>query len=749
MTHLLGRQDCVESLRRDLIDLQGAVLDVFSRTGPVRFPSWKFPDKLSCNLDLVSLLEQYDFVDGEEEFNQHSHIVLLELVIDRLLLLLQSFNAHAQLKLGQKRENIQQKGPCVSIGLVVRHYWNNLIQVGNQRASMKQDIQEVIKTPKCEENTTFSSASSLLNTKSDLCPQSPSTVSQHCTSRTAASTPLCPPQKILNGSLSCPTHRTASSIPSCLPLISTDTCNVSCQTVVSSLVPCDACAQVQSTLRETGDALVELCRSEGLPSSLQRLLVAVDDTLEQGHLTAGDVSQWSIEQRRDMGRVGKHLLEVRSTVQPLRNSLQAAEREREEFRAQLGRAQEELKRERATHQASKKQLEQRLQEAQVSREDTERRLQEEHEELRRGTVSLEDSNSKLKAGISLQKERLHQLECERDELHQEVKTMQVEEEARSKLEEKTQVLEAQLSTTQLLLDKEKSKYQNACRQQESLQAKQRSLLERVDALDQECEELQGQLGKSEDRQTDLQERLTHISEEKDQLETQLTQEQALCSELQQEKQRLESHVGELKDSVNQLRGEVQELAQRERLLVAFPELNPLPQGSPQSTGDVFGDMEQQFQANYVRIRVLEQENSTLHSSLVKLKDRAQLGASMVESKITCPSSCGFTQSLPDTPRESQLKPTSYVQHSPIQTSSAGLLKHGVRKKGADEGAIPMEMRPRDHLSTATSSLSATSTTSLVHQQTLRLSSDTSAARTYTRIRQASRTRSVCMHQRKK
>lgn len=83
MTHLLGRQDCVDSLRRDLIDLQGAVLDVFSRTGPVKCPSWKFPDKLSCNLDLVLLLEKYDFVEGEEEFNQHTHIVLLELVIDR------------------------------------------------------------------------------------------------------------------------------------------------------------------------------------------------------------------------------------------------------------------------------------------------------------------------------------------------------------------------------------------------------------------------------------------------------------------------------------------------------------------------------------------------------------------------------------------------------------------------------------------------------------------------------------------
>uniref|UniRef100_A0A3Q3GI78 Coiled-coil domain containing 157 n=2 Tax=Labrus bergylta TaxID=56723 RepID=A0A3Q3GI78_9LABR len=83
MSQFLGRRDCVESLRRDLVDLQGATVDVFSRTGPVRFSSWKFPDKLSCNLDMVALLEQYDFTAGDEAFSQHSHIVLLELVIDR------------------------------------------------------------------------------------------------------------------------------------------------------------------------------------------------------------------------------------------------------------------------------------------------------------------------------------------------------------------------------------------------------------------------------------------------------------------------------------------------------------------------------------------------------------------------------------------------------------------------------------------------------------------------------------------
>lgn len=83
MSSFLGRRDCIESLRKDLIDLQGAVLDVFSRTGPVRRPSWKFPDKLSCNLDLVPLLQQYDHSEGDDDFNRHSHLVLLELLVDR------------------------------------------------------------------------------------------------------------------------------------------------------------------------------------------------------------------------------------------------------------------------------------------------------------------------------------------------------------------------------------------------------------------------------------------------------------------------------------------------------------------------------------------------------------------------------------------------------------------------------------------------------------------------------------------
>uniref|UniRef100_A0A668A565 Coiled-coil domain containing 157 n=1 Tax=Myripristis murdjan TaxID=586833 RepID=A0A668A565_9TELE len=184
---------------------------------------------------------------------------------------------------------------------------------------------------------------------------------------------------------------------------------------------------------------------------------------------------------------------------------------------------------------------------------------------------------------------------------------------------------------------------------QSMLAKQKSLLETVDALDQECEELQKQLGEREERHTDLQDQLRLMSEEKEQLLAQFAQQEALCSELQQEKQTLETYVGELKNTVAELREEAHDLRQRERLLVAFPELSPLAQVQPQSTGNVVLDMEQQLQANCVRIRVLEQENSTLHGSLERLRERAQHNATTVRQETSPERTQSL--SLPSTPAE--------------------------------------------------------------------------------------------------
>ncbi|TNN86493.1 Coiled-coil domain-containing protein 157 [Liparis tanakae] len=156
-----------------------------------------------------------------------------------------------------------------------------------------------------------------------------------------------------------------------------------------------------------------------------------------------------------------------------------------------------------------------------------------------------------------------------------------------------------------------------------MQAKQKSLLERVDALDEECEELQSQLVEREERQSDLHNQLREMAEEKEQMEAPFAQQRELCLELEKEKQTLEAYVCELKNSVAELKEDVRASRERERLLVAFPELSPLTQAQPKSTGNVLLDMEQQLQANAIRIQILEQENTTLYSSIVKLRQRAQ------------------------------------------------------------------------------------------------------------------------------
>lgn len=64
-----------------------------------------------------------------------------------------------------------------------------------------------------------------------------------------------------------------------------------------------------------------------------------------------------------------------------------------------------------------------------------------------------------------------------------------------------------------------------------MQAKQRSLLKRVDALDEEREELQVQLVEGEEKQIDLHNQLHRMSEEKEQVQAQLVEQQVYLTSL--------------------------------------------------------------------------------------------------------------------------------------------------------------------------------------------------------------------------
>ncbi|XP_072564107.1 coiled-coil domain-containing protein 157 isoform X2 [Paramormyrops kingsleyae] len=434
MTHLLGRQDCVDSLRRDLTDIQGAVLDVLSCTGPVRFSSWKFPDKMSCNLDLASLLEQYDFVEGEEEFNQHSHVVLLELMIDRLMLLLQSLNAHAEVILGVRRRGSQSRAtpPSVSIGLVVRRYWQNLLHLSCLHLKEEQ-------TNKCEKESPVEGVGEQLKREREL----KSTFVQRQESSVCQRGYTCCPESA-----------------------SRDMCSVGCQTVASSPLPCHACAHVQHSLRVTSDTLSSICQRLGLPSCLSSFLEEVPSSLEHGQLSAPDMAQWAAQQSRDLGRLEKYLAQLQDTIQPLKESLATLEGERGKLRVQLEQTERSLAQQSEEHQASLENIEVRLQKVQAKGDEAKSRLQGELEEMRLENLSLKERNSKLKAELctcSLQLDKVHSTEHERDRLQWEVQATQ---EKLEELKEQTHALQNQLTGQQVLLDKESAKYESACRQQE-------------------------------------------------------------------------------------------------------------------------------------------------------------------------------------------------------------------------------------------------------------------------------------------
>lgn len=83
MTELLGNQFCVDSLRTDVQDIHSVMNNVTSRLGQINYTSWKFPDKLALDVNIPELLEMCEY-DGEyEEENKISHLLLLEMVVDR------------------------------------------------------------------------------------------------------------------------------------------------------------------------------------------------------------------------------------------------------------------------------------------------------------------------------------------------------------------------------------------------------------------------------------------------------------------------------------------------------------------------------------------------------------------------------------------------------------------------------------------------------------------------------------------
>ncbi|NWS57946.1 CC157 protein, partial [Chunga burmeisteri] len=588
MAHLLGHRGCIEGLQADLRDLEAAIADVSSRAGAVRFPSWKFPDKVSCDLDLPALLERYSYTESSPEFSQHSHVVLLELVIDRLLLLLQSFTGYTENLLSEHAiPPAQSVGPCMSAGLTVRRYWCSMLKLG----AFYQQLLAEKKACRRESPTLQSTPQAGKPEEKCLKHSLPDVLELRTSTGVAQSTSLCPSSSVR--------ARDSNASGSCLPRaphsVAKSSHSIPTQTTGLSLGPCDTCAGAQASLHEVSKAITSICQSQNIPSALSRFQEMVEEATGRNTLSATDMSCWASEQSKDLSRISKHLQMLLQQVNPLKSELEESEKQKDELQKQVEDFSQLLQVEKETHAQQRKEAEQNLEVKNKEYLEAVARLEQDKDDLRRGTVLLGQ-----KCCVSP--------EVTKTTLLEEMRTTMVARSQVLELEEKVQLLTGQqeslrqeLSTTTTQLEKEKATVESMLRHQESLQAKQRALLQQLGSLDQEREELQASLGEAEEEKARLAEQLEESQEQSGQ---QLQAQQANVSKLEEQ---------------------AQELKERERLLVFFPELHIPAEMQFESTGSLTEDMEKQLQANSIRVSVLEQENTRLRSALAKVKAAAEQG----------------------------------------------------------------------------------------------------------------------------
>ncbi|GAB1295746.1 Coiled-coil domain-containing protein 157 [Apodemus speciosus] len=699
MAHLLGSQACMDSLRKDLTDLQGTIVDVFSRAGPVRFPSWKFPDRVACDLDMVALLEHYDHVPGDPEFTQLSHAVLLELVIDRLLLLLQSCASYVEhLSLEQMLPPARAAGPCMSVGLTVRRFWSSLLRLGllyQQAGPQKRATQGEISISKPTAKGEPARSPECMTAKF-IKPPSP-----------VPGLPV-----ICQGLQSIPVRVSLRSPGG----TSEKTKSVHSQTVETALVPCDACTSVQGSLWEVGKVVISLCQSQNLPSSLGQFQKLVQDSLGLKPLPAATVGHWAAEQSKDLTRLNKHVGALTQLVGPLRAQLEEAEGQKDGLRKQVSKLEQSLRQEQGERQRQTEEAERTLAKCEHDRQ-----------QLLTGSLSavskalgqkeemcdLKTKVAILEGDLKQKQKSMQAVEAKAQQLEEEGERRAAAERQVQQLEEQVQLLAGRLdgASQQIRwasteLDKEKARVDSMVCHQESLQAKQRTLLQQLDCLDQEREELRGSLDEAEAQRSELEEQLQSLQSDREQGQCQLQAQQELLQSLQQEKQDLEQVTTDLQLTISELQRQLEELKERERLLVAFPDLHQPEEAQVQSSSDVTHDMERQVQANDLRIQVLQEENKRLQSMLTKIREVAQQGGlKMVpQGQLWSPPYKGIQGATPPAQAQGAFSgPTGKRQSPGSRTSSTGRTHPGGPRTSPSRppGSLPSKFSLGDGTHSAT------------------------------------------------
>ncbi len=208
--------------------------------------SWKSPDKQAIDLNIEDLINVYKYDKNNDISNQIAHYSLLELIIDRLLLLIyfSSIIAESSLNSSQNDNKIIR----LNAGLTVKKYWNKFSQLN---LTIRQLNNQVNKTAYYCIFSIFlielnykSKSSNLRKTSND--DMKSSRILQNPISNVKPNTKGSQVQNNVSNEVSCK----------------------GCQTNETAFVPCASCAKIQKNLQKNADQLINICHFQNIISNV-------------------------------------------------------------------------------------------------------------------------------------------------------------------------------------------------------------------------------------------------------------------------------------------------------------------------------------------------------------------------------------------------------------------------------------------------------------------------------------------------
>lgn len=599
MAYLLGAAAVMESLQRDVRDIQTCVADIISRVGPVQSTSWKFPDKIASDLDIEDLLDLYSYSEDVEE-RQVAHIALYELVIDRLVLLLHAMASYTEMILKTSKTNEVIHVTGTSVGVVVKKYWSCLSQ-----------IQQLIKNVVQEKNTMSRKVSEM---ESEVQRLDSELKQAYTASRTVGFGGLIPPNRaeMMTGM-----SLDISQLKK-FGLISKDEYNKSCQTSETAFTPCDSCSMVQKSFRQCGEIVVNICQQQQIPSCLQKFRPQVSHL---DWLSGNDISRWSVEQQKDLQRISK----LTATIKPLKDELAKCQETIEKLEKRVLNFDRDMKHEKDDRAALNKQYELKLKQIEEQHTQTLELEKQQRDLLEKNQQELQRLLEKHKSELLQKQSLLQEMESTKCKIEDELSSNKVNESEVKRLEKEMSQLQTRLDDvadkmeqSARDLQREQAKNKSVSKHTQSLQSKQESLLIRIEVLDDENKELKEQLTEIEEKNDEIEKCLSDSKWETTQREKQLKEKENEIESLMADKESLEHTITTLETTMQSLTDKLQEVMDRERLIIEYPDINGRVNPDITGTGDIVLDMENQVKANNVRIQLLETQNEGLRNSISKL-----------------------------------------------------------------------------------------------------------------------------------